>query len=341
MKKIVYIVACGAVVASFAACKNQKHATPVATVKENVEIIKVPNFDNFVDAIAFEEPVKMRPVATAAKSAATRSYTVEVPRIVYTPATKAEQKPANVIIVPEVVAPAEVTNNTMVAYTPDTYEFEASPFERFDEEYPAIASVLDTINYGKDWKIRNGKYKEVWRAVDADGNREVLKFREGHDRDFVKVKAAGERDIVKNLEFGNRFVDKIKMDGDREICIDRITPYGEVVKVVENGKVTKAVKTRDTQHKASLKEKFDGEKEFVKVLDKRDGQDEVIKTLSDGERNREVIKDLAEHNRTIHKVKRDGERVVEKIRNETSADVFKVKQTLAGETYKIKEIVER
>jgi hypothetical protein len=348
MKKLVYIVACGAVVASFAACKGQKKETvataPVAAVKEAVEVIKVPNYDNFIEAIVFEETLKTRPVERSVASTyrtIARSYNNDAPMIALNSSAEVKELPENITIIEKSVSPDGKIDKVVVIDTLDTDGFEATTFEKFDDVNHAAIAALDTLRDTKEWKIRTRKNKEVWRAVNSDGGREVLKFRENRDRDFVKIKAAGERNIVKNLEFGNRVVDKMKMDGDREIYIDRIMPYGEVIKVVENGKVTKAVKTRDTRRKASIKELFDDDKEFVKVLERRNGQDEIVKTLVDGERSREVMKDLVEHNRTIHKVKRDGNRVVEKARNETSADVFKVKKTIDGETTKIKEIVER
>lgn len=328
MKKLVYLVVCCATVASFAACKgkNKTAQTPAVAAKEYVELIKVGNYEEFVDAIVFEEPAKA-PAVTPEQKKAVKTSNAQALKTVHHATVEEKGGLKDVAVVSETVAPDGQTADVILAGTYNNGEIETITCKMVNDE--------------KRWKIRVNDNKEVWKAVNKDGDREVIKIREGHDRDFVKIKEDGERDIFKDIEYADRKVEKIKIDGDREIHIDRTTPHGEVIKVVENGKVVKAVKTKNTEHKAEIKTKADGEKDFVKVIEKRDGQVEVIKTLHNGERHREVIKDLVEGDRHIEKIKEDGDKAVLKVKDEANKEVIKAKENIDGETVRVKEVVEK
>jgi hypothetical protein len=346
MKKLVYIVACCAFAASFAACKDKNKATvqsiPETIVTENVEIVKAPNYDNIIDTIVIEEPVATRSMAhsptpqyKAVVNEQTKATASEdnsdLPTIslVYSSYVKSKGEPAG----------AEMVDDSAYVYPYDDYVDVIVVDDDYADRFDIAA--LDTIVDGKEWKIRTTDNKEVWRAVNTTNGRKVMKFRENHDRDFVKIKADGERKIVKNLDFATRIVEKINLDGKRKIHIDRITPNREIVKVIENSKVTKTVKTRNTERRATIKEFKDGSKEFVKVIAKNRGRNELVKTFVNGERSRELTGNLAENKRSLELIREKGDRLVTKARTETAFEVAIARNSIDSQTSKITEFVEK
>lgn len=328
MKKLVYILACCAVVASFSACKNKKVEKTAATAaKEYHELLnRDGNYEAFVDAIVFEEPTAIK--TNKATQKAVKAAHARTIRTIHHDDVRSKGKLKDVRVVSEKLSGDGKKANVTLAGTYNNGVIETVTYEM--------------VNDSRDWKIRVNDYKEVWKAVDNEGNREVVKLREDADRrNFAKAKDAEDREVIKEIDGTHRDIEKIKLDGNREIRIDRTNHDGEVYKVFDNGEEVSAVKSRITDRKAGLKEKFEGEKDFVKVVERRSGDVEVIKTLADGTRHREVIKRLDESNREIDKIKLDSDKAVLKDKEEADREIQKAKERIEGEVVRTKNVINK
>ena len=195
MKKLLCITICLTAVAVLASCKPKVPATAGEAAKIYTEHIMNDNYGAFVEAIAFTEPIKPEVSKVVHAIHAQQLRTVHHPNVVERGGIK------EVRVISQRPAPDNKTADVVLTNTYNN-------------------GVIETVNYAMinddvAWKIRITPNKEVWRATHSDGSHEVIKIREGHQRDFIKEKDHGEKHFVKDI---------VKHNGEVE-----------VIKVLENG----------------------------------------------------------------------------------------------------------
>lgn len=246
MKKILYIAVCLAVVVALGSCKK-KAVTAGEAARQYTEHIMHDDYDAFVDAIAFREPVKP-----------------EVRKVV----NAAHAKELRTIHHPDVTRRGGIKEVRLVSERPDARNKTADVIVRNVYNDGSIENMnYQMVNDNNLWKIRVTPNKEVWRATTAEGDLETVKIREGKERDFIKDKDNGEkqfvkdivkrdgqveviktlangerqREVIKTLDEGNREIEKLKVNDDKLDAKDINRANKEVLKEKEsvNGQVTK------------------------------------------------------------------------------------------------------
>lgn len=340
------MVCCAAATVTLAGCKDKKKTTvqtPSMAAKECAQCLKDGNYEGFVEAVVFEEPIAvvaakpMNGKSTSPRKATPARKVSKQQVRQHAAALKAMHQPEvqkkggikDVDVVSETVSPDGQTAVVVVT----------NAYNNGDVDQVGYLMVNDPET--QQWKVKVNKNKEVWRAVSNDGTSEVVKVRDGDVRDFVKVKQDGHKDFIKEIDGNHREVLKAMEDGHKEVIVDKGNAEREVLKVMDGGKEVGAAKVKATENKAVVKNIEDGDKEFVKVKEKRGGDVEVIKTLKDGERNKEVIKDVENPTRDVVKVKADGDKAVAKVKEEGNKEISKVKENVDGEVTKVKEVTQK
>ncbi len=223
MKKIVYLALCLGALASLHSCNPRAKATPGAAAKLYTEQIMNDDYDAFVRAIEFTETP-----AKAVKEA--EAYT----RSTFDADRREERRE-------ERLAERETARDLRTVHRPHVTERggireveiiseEKAPDNTYDVTVRNVYNngLVEEMKYkmvdeDRDWKIRVTDNKEVWRAVTDRGEREVMKIRDEHKRDFYKnheggrrrflkdiTKKGGEVEIVKTLENGQRHREVIR-----------------------------------------------------------------------------------------------------------------------------------
>ncbi len=247
MKKILYLVVCCVAVAALGSCHKKAAATPGAAAKAYSEHIMNDNYDAFVNAVVFTEPIK----PAAKKATATALRTVHHP---------------------DVTAKGGVREVRVVSEKPsaDNKQCDVVLTHHYNN------GIVETVNYkmindNNEWKIRANDNKEVWRAITNDGDHEVLKVREGHERDFVKDKDNGEKEFVKDINKRNGDVEVIKVlaNGER---------HREVIKTLDEGN-REIDKLKVDGEKVDVKDIDRANKEILKEKDNVDGEHERVREV--------------------------------------------------------------
>ncbi len=213
MKKILCFVACLAVIAALGSCnKKSVAATPGLAAKQYVEHIMNDDYEAFVNAISFTEPVSaaMRKSVNKAHAAALRA--IHQPDIAQRGGIK------EVRIVSEKPSADNTTCDVVVA-------------NHYNDGLVKTIN-LHMVNDYDVWKVRETPYKEIWRATTSEGDTEVIKVRTGHERDFIKDKDldTGEKQFIKDINRHNGEVEVIKVleDGQR---------HKEVIRTLKDGTI--------------------------------------------------------------------------------------------------------
>ncbi len=254
MKRILYIAMSLVAVASLGSCNKKATATtPGAKAKQMTEHMCNDNYEAFVEAIVFTNPVKPEVKKVVNTEHAKALRTVHHPSVTEKGGVK------EVKVVSENIAPDRKTATVVL-----TNQYNNGVLETVN---------YDMVNDNNEWKVRVNDNKEVWRATTSEGDHEVLKIREGHDRDFVKEKDNGEKHFVKDI---------VKRDGQVE-----------VIKHLENGhRHREVIKTLQEGNREIDKLKIDGDKVEFKDIDRKNREILKEKENIDGEHGkaREVIK---------------------------------------------------
>jgi len=254
MKKILYIAVCLAAVASMGSCKKKVASTASQAAKQYAEHLRSDNYDKFVEAIVFTEPV-----APAVKKVVNKVHATQL-RTIHHPSVTKKGGIKEVRVVSETPAPDKKSAKVVLT-------------NHYNN------GVVETVNYdmvkaNNIWKIRETPYKEIWKATTNEGSVETIKLRTGHDRDFIK-------------------------------------------------------------------EKDNGEKQFVKDITHRNGQVEVIKTLENGIRHREVIKTIEDGNREVDKLKVGGNKIGVKDIDRVNSEVLKAKENVNGQRDHVRKVISK
>lgn len=252
MKKILYIAVCLAAVASMGSCKKKVATTASQAAKQYAEHLRNDNYDKFVEAIVFTEPVAPAVRKVVNKAHATQLRTIHHPSITERGGIK------EVRVVSETPAPDKKSAKVVL-----TNHYNNGTVETVN---------YDMVNQNNMWKIRETPYKEIWKATTNNGDVETLKLRSGHERDFIKENDNGERQFVKDIEKRNGEV--------------------EVIKTLENGnRHREVIKTLDEANREIDKLKVGGDKIGTKDIDRVNTEVLKAKENVNGQRDRvrEVI----------------------------------------------------
>lgn len=149
--------------------------------------------------------------------------------------------------------------------------------------------------------------------------------------------------VVLTNHYNNGIVETMNyhMVNDNNIWKIRETPYKEIWKATIGDGHVETIKIRSGHDRDFIKEKDNGEKQFVKDIIKRDGQVEIIKTLQNGERHREVIKHLDEGNREIDKLKIDSDKDILKEIDRVNREILKEKGNVDGDLVRTREVIRK
>lgn len=199
MKKLLcFFVCCVALgtlatLATLGSCTPKAVATPGAAAKQYVEHIMNDNYDAFVEAISFTEPVPAAHVKTANKAHATALRTIHQPDISQRGGIR------EVRVVSEKPSADNKTCDVVVA-------------SHYGDGLVKTVN-LHMVNDYDMWKVRETPYKEIWRATTSEGDTEVIKVRTGHERDFIKEKNrdTGEKQFIKDINHHDGRVEVIKV----------------------------------------------------------------------------------------------------------------------------------
>ncbi|MDR2890325.1 MAG: hypothetical protein LBV18_01770 [Alistipes sp.] len=269
MKKFIYVAVCFAAVATLGSCKKKVTSTPGMAAKHYVEQMCCDNYEDFVEAIVFTEPVE--PATQAAPAASADKATQKATRRAI---SKSHADQLRAVHHPDVTDRGGVKEVRIVSETPAEDNLSTAVVLSSHYNDGTVETInVDMVNENKMWKIRETPYKEIWKATNADGDTETIKIRSGHDRDFIKDNDNGERQFVKSILRRDGPVERIKTlsDGRR---------HREVIKHIT-----------DEEGRDLSKLIVDGDKIGVKTIDHANNT--VVKTISsvDGEREsaREVI----------------------------------------------------
>lgn len=252
MKKLLYLALCLGAAAMLGSCQKKVSATPGMVAKQYAEHIMNDNYDAFVNAIVFTEPVKpeVRKAVNAMHAKSLR--TVHHPHVMERGGIK------EVKIVSEQTAP---DNRSCDVVLTNHYN----------------NGVVETVNYhmvndNKVWRVKETPYKEIWTGTTNEGDKEVVKIRSGRNREFIKDNDNGEKHFVKDI---------VKRNGQIE-----------VIKVLENGeRHREVIKVMDEGDRHIDKLKVDAEKLVGKEIDKSTKEVLKAKEVVAGEaaRAKEVI----------------------------------------------------
>jgi hypothetical protein len=240
MKKLLYLTLVLVAITALGSCQKKAAATAGQAAKQYAEHIKSDNYDAFVKAIVFTEPIAPAVRKTVNATHAKRLRTVHHPSVTEKGGIR------EVRLVSEKPSP----DNKMCDVTL-TNHYNDGTVETLN---------YNMINDNNVWKIRETPYKEIWKATTSNGDNEIIKVRSGHERDFVKVNDNGEkefvkdiikrdgdieviktlengqrhREVIKTLQEGNREIDKLKVDADKEVVKDINNTNTEILKEKEN-----------------------------------------------------------------------------------------------------------
>jgi len=200
MKKILYIaLACAAVMAVGASCNKKAAATPGVTAKRYVEHIVNDDYESFVKAISFTQPVSKARSAEVEKVHAAALRAIQHPKTVERGGIK------EVKVVSEKMSPDNKTCEVVLA----------------NHYNNGVVSTMEMRMAKEDgeWKVRETPGKEIWKATTSEGDTEVVKVRTGGEREFVKdkVRDMGEKQFVKDIHRAGGDVEVVKVleDGSR------------------------------------------------------------------------------------------------------------------------------
>jgi hypothetical protein len=215
MKKIFYFVACGIVAAAVGASCHSK--TQAATAGESaikyVQHIVNDDYEAFVGAISFTEPVAKAQRKAVNKAHATALRTIHQPDIAQHGGIR------DVKVVSEKPSPDNKTCDVVMSHN-------------YNDGMVKTVN-LHMINEENVWKVRETPYKEIWRATTSNGDTEVIKVRSGHARDFIKDKDLDthEKQFVKDITRHNGDVEVIKVleNGHRHREVIRTLKDGTIV----------------------------------------------------------------------------------------------------------------
>lgn len=203
MKKIICFLTLCAAVGSLGSCTKKAAATPGTVAKQYVEHIMNDDYEAFVDAISFTEPVAPEHRATVNRAHASALRTIHQPNISENGGIK------EVKVVSEEMAP-------------DNKSCDVTLSSHYNN---GMVKTIDMTMINEDdiWKVRETPRKEIWKGTTSEGDTEVIKVRSGHERDFIKDKDVdtGEKQFIKDINHRNGNV--------------------EVVKVLENGRRSREV----------------------------------------------------------------------------------------------------
>ena len=214
MKKILFLAICAAIAALAASCNPKTvAATPGAAAKQYVEHIMNDDYEAFVQAISFTEPLPQATVKAAQKANASALRTIHHPNVAERGGIK------EVRIVSE-------------KPSADNRECEVTVASHYNDGLVKTVN-LHMVNDYDVWKVRETPYKEIWRATTSEGDTEVIKVRSGHERDFVKDRNldTGEKQFVKDINRHNGEIEVIKVleNGQRHREVIHTMPDGTVI----------------------------------------------------------------------------------------------------------------
>lgn len=216
MKNYACLTICAVVaIAAIASSCNPKTvaATPGAAAKQYVEHIMNDDYEAFVDAISFIEPVPQADAKAAGKAHAAALRTIHQPNVAEHGGIK------EVKIVSEKSSPDNTSCDVVLA-------------SHYNDGLVKTVN-LHMVNDYDVWKVRETPYKEIWRATTSEGATEVIKVRSGHERDFVKDKNrdTGEKQFVKDVNHHNGEIEVVKVleNGQRHREVIRTMPDGTVI----------------------------------------------------------------------------------------------------------------
>jgi len=261
MKKVLYIaLVCAAVMAVGASCNKKAAATPGVTAKRYVEHIVNDDYEAFVKAISFTQPVSKARSAEVEKVHAAALRAIQHPKTVERGGIK------EVKVVSEKMSPDNKTCEVVLA----------------NHYNNGVVSTMEMRMAKEDgeWKVRETPNKEIWRATTSEGDTEVVKVRTGGEREFVKdkVRDMGEKQFVKDIRRagGETEVVKVLEDGSRHKEVfggaaSEVRGAGQAIenaagKAVETGK--SAVKAVDRAAEKAVKKAVKAEKAAEKAIEK-------------------------------------------------------------------------
>ncbi len=214
MKRIIYLALCGAVVMTFGYSCNTKTvaATPGIAAKQYVEHIMNDDYEAFVEAIFFTEPVPAAMQKNVHKAHATALRTIHHPDVAQRGGIR------EIKVVSEKPSVDNKTCDVVLA-------------SHYNDGLVKTVN-LHMVNDYDVWKVRETPYKEIWRATTSEGDTEVIKVRSGHQRDFIKDKDVdtGEKQFIKDINRHNGEVEVVKVlhDGKR---------HKEVIRTLQDGTI--------------------------------------------------------------------------------------------------------
>lgn len=208
-----------AVVAIYAAGCNPKTsaATPGMAAKQYVEQIARGDYESFVEAIEFTEPVPQQE-----KRAVNRAHAQSL-RAIQQPDIAVHGGIREVKVVSEKTSDDNKTCDVVVA-------------NQYNDGTVKTVNLHMVNNYD-EWKIRETPHKEIWRATNSLGDTEVVKIRSGRARDVLKGKnkTTGEKEFIKDINRRGGEVEVIKVleNGQRHKEVIRMTPDGTLIEQVK------------------------------------------------------------------------------------------------------------
>jgi hypothetical protein len=214
MKKLISAIAiCALVALAGYSCRPKAvAATPGAAAKRYAEHIMNDDYDAFVKAISFIEPV---PAAT--KTTVDRSHASAL-RTIHRHDVRERGGIKEIKVISEKSSPDNKSSDVVLA-------------GHYNDGLVKTIN-MHMINDYDVWKVRETPYKEIWRATTSEGDTEVIKVRSGHERDFVKNKNrdTGEKQFIKDINRANGEVEVIKVleNGQRHREVIRMSPDGTI-----------------------------------------------------------------------------------------------------------------
>ena len=232
MKKVTVLLGiCVLGLAVLSSCNSKKSAGQ--TAKAHHEKLQNQNYAGYVDAIYVEEDLLPAGITADQKDQHTQAMKQQHAQILkqkVQPAIDAKGGIKDVTVKSEKVASNGKTADVVLTNT----------YNNGDKEDLVYTLVYDEPS--KEWKVKMGRDKEVWKTVLADGTHESFKLKETDDREVWKAHLGDERDFVKEIDGANRQVEKVKVDGEKEVH-----------KVIEK------------EDEIVVKDKVNGEKEVTRI----------------------------------------------------------------------------
>ena len=214
MKNILYLAAlCAVVTVLGSSCRPKVvAATPGIAAKQYVEHIMNDDYEAFVKAISFTEPIPTTNVNAVHKAHAAALRTIHHPDIAQRGGIK------EVRLVSEKTSPDNKTCDVVLA-------------NHYNDGLVKTVNLHMANDYDV-WKVRETPYKEIWRATTSEGDTEVIKVRTGHERDFIKDKNkdTGEKQFIKDINRNDGQVEVVKVleNGQR---------HREVIRTLKDGTI--------------------------------------------------------------------------------------------------------